>query len=116
MNLSNFLENIRYITFLPNETQLSLESEDYVMYQFWNAANSTEDNVLFSEIGAGQGLSEARKKFKIEEKDEPYFILLDIYPDDWASSKIPIGKIDNKHDITCLLLSLVTAGSNKEIC
>ena len=103
----------RYIVFLPNETQIPLRAETQVIKHFWDAANSTDDSVLFSGIAKGDGLIEAREKFNITEKSEPYFILLDKCPSEWNSMvdpivKIPVGQFDNEDDVTHLLLSLVT--------
>jgi hypothetical protein len=102
-----------YIVFLPSETELRPQAEDFVMKPFWHAANSVDTDVLFSGVSRGPGLVAARRKFGIEDRVEASIVILDTYPPHWARGSHPIAAIRlnelrEERDVEELLLTLVS--------
>ncbi|MGB2803995.1 MAG: hypothetical protein WBD64_03735 [Candidatus Zixiibacteriota bacterium] len=112
--LEHFPDGYRcYIIFLPNETDIRTDAEKFVMDNFWHAASSTDDDVLFSGVIHGEGLREARRTFQVQKMDEGYFLILDTQPASWDSSndpvvKIPLNELKNGYDVRVLMLTLLS--------
>ena len=102
-----------YMLFLPNETFLEGPAEEFIMTHFWEVASSVGDDVLFTGVVRGDGLTAARRAFGIKTSTESAIVLLDVRPSQWEDGIdplviIPLAKLKTEYDVLELLHVLVT--------